>query len=193
MENIEDILARYKRIRQQNMPKPVVINRALEFRLKAMQPKLVDKTKYVVDEGVKMKIKYSLDKEKAAFRDTLEKSKISIKKKQQIVIEHVDVEDPVKFADIIKWVSEKTGFTKMELFSCRRNKELCTARHLVWQLAHKLTSLSYPQMGKLMGNRDHTTVLHAVRKTPPNLHVYMDQFMADLKQQSNEAVEVNHG
>jgi hypothetical protein len=183
MENIEDILARYKRIREQNMPKPVVINRALEFRLKTNKPELVKKTKYVVDEGVKLKIEYSLDKESADFRKTLEASKISITKKQKIKVEHVPVEDPVRFADIVKWVCGKTGFTKMELFSARRNAELCTARHLVWQIAHKLTSLSYPQMGKLSGHKDHTTVLHAIRKTPPNLHEYIDQFMADLNKQ----------
>ena len=32
-------------------------------------------------------------------------------------------------------------------------------------LARKLTSLSYEQLGKFMGGRDHSTVMHACRKT----------------------------
>ena len=31
-------------------------------------------------------------------------------------------------------------------------------------LAKNLTSLSYPEIGRRVGNRDHTTVMHAVRK-----------------------------
>ena len=31
-------------------------------------------------------------------------------------------------------------------------------------LAKNLTSLSYPEIGRRFGNRDHTTVMHAVRK-----------------------------
>ena len=31
-------------------------------------------------------------------------------------------------------------------------------------LAKSLTSRSYPEIGKRFGNRDHTTVMHAVRK-----------------------------
>jgi chromosomal replication initiator protein len=31
-------------------------------------------------------------------------------------------------------------------------------------LAKNLTSMSYPEIGKRFGNRDHTTIMHAVRK-----------------------------
>lgn len=186
MENIEDILARYKRIREQNKPKPVIVNRALEFRLKALRPKVekVEVTrKITLADKIVKKEKVLIDPEVVSFRATLDKSKVSIKRKQQIKIEHVTVEDPVKFVDIVKWVSGKTGYTRMELFSQRRDSELCSARHLVWQLAKKLTSLSYPQMGKLSGHKDHTTVMHAIRKTPPNLQDHIEQLMADLSKQ----------
>lgn len=47
-----------------------------------------------------------------------------------------------------------------ELYSARRQKKLALARHFVMYWACRLTTLSTPQIGRLMGGRDHTTILH---------------------------------
>lgn len=45
-----------------------------------------------------------------------------------------------------------------------RSRETCAARHEVfWRLRHE-TLMSYPAIGRRFGGRDHTTVLHGVRK-----------------------------
>ena len=52
------------------------------------------------------------------------------------------------------------GVTKVDIRSGRRGRELVFARQFVMYWAARLTRLSYPQMGRKMGGRDHTTCLH---------------------------------
>jgi chromosomal replication initiator protein len=52
-----------------------------------------------------------------------------------------------------------------DLHGPARRKELVQARGVAMYLARRLTSKSLGQVGKHFGNRDHTTVLHACRKT----------------------------
>jgi len=51
----------------------------------------------------------------------------------------------------------------VEIRSNRRNKEVVFARHFIMYWAVRLTVLSLPQIGKLMGGMDHTTILHGKR------------------------------
>lgn len=53
--------------------------------------------------------------------------------------------------------------SKMELRGVRRNQEVCFARQFVMYWTRRLTTLTLPQIGRLMGGRDHTTVLHGSR------------------------------
>ena len=51
-----------------------------------------------------------------------------------------------------------------DLYSQRRDVGLVLPRHMSWYLAKTLTSLSYPAIGRHMGGRDHTSILHGVRR-----------------------------
>ncbi len=50
-----------------------------------------------------------------------------------------------------------------ELISPRRSREVVRARHECFWRLKKETSLSFPQIGRYFGGRDHTTVLHGIR------------------------------
>lgn len=178
METVEQILTRYKEIRQRTRGPYIVINRALEFRPKP-KPETIEVKTSVKGKEVKLEIK---KKEKNPAKAFLSNVGEEVKKP------NLD-EDPIRFQEIIRWVSEKTGYSKAELMSGRRFNDLTLARHLVWQLGKKTTTLSYPQMGKLFGGRDHTTVMHAIRKTPANIDEIVKQMLADLKLQK----EASHG
>ena len=52
------------------------------------------------------------------------------------------------------------GLSKQNLHSNRRYKEVVLARQFVMYWAVRRTTLSLPQIGRLLGGRDHTTVLH---------------------------------
>ena len=53
-----------------------------------------------------------------------------------------------------------------EIRSNRRSRPIVFARQFVMYWAVRLTRLSLPQIGRLMGGRDHTTCLHGKREYP---------------------------
>ncbi|MBZ9873100.1 hypothetical protein LB542_19825 [Mesorhizobium sp. BR1-1-9] len=53
-----------------------------------------------------------------------------------------------------------------EIRSNRRNREIVFARQFVMYWTVRLTKLSLPAIGRLMGGRDHTTCLHGKREYP---------------------------
>ena len=72
--------------------------------------------------------------------------------------------DPGHWMDIIREVCAKHGVTKAELLSIRRARNIVAARHeAMWRMS-KETSMSLPAIGRRMGDRDHTTVLHGIRR-----------------------------
>ncbi len=64
--------------------------------------------------------------------------------------------------DIIIAVSRETMVGVKDILSTRRTRHIVDARHLVFYLARKMTSLSMMQIGKRVGGRDHSTIHHAV-------------------------------
>ncbi|BBB99379.1 hypothetical protein M2192_001178 [Bradyrhizobium elkanii USDA 61] len=59
---------------------------------------------------------------------------------------------------------EYPGLTMADMKSSRRTAKIVNARQIAMYLAKKITSRSLPDIGRRFGGRDHTTVLHAVRK-----------------------------
>ena len=51
-----------------------------------------------------------------------------------------------------------------DLISSRRLRSFARPRQVAMYLAKKLTSRSLPEIGRKFGGRDHTTVIHAVKK-----------------------------
>lgn len=66
---------------------------------------------------------------------------------------------------ILKQVTSYFNVRAGDLKSSSRRQWVVRSRGVFFYLARKLTSLSYDQLGKFMGGRDHSTVMHACRKT----------------------------
>jgi chromosomal replication initiator protein len=67
--------------------------------------------------------------------------------------------------DTIKDVTARIyGVTKQDLESACRKRQFALPRQYAMYLSRKLTTCSYPQIGRHFGGRDHTTVLFAFRK-----------------------------
>ncbi|HEV7291162.1 MAG TPA: chromosomal replication initiator protein DnaA [Devosia sp.] len=70
----------------------------------------------------------------------------------------------VRIEDILKMVSRHYKVPRNELLSARRSRDVVRPRQIAMFLAKALTSRSLPEIGRRFGGRDHTTVLHSVRK-----------------------------
>jgi chromosomal replication initiator protein len=83
--------------------------------------------------------------------------------------------------DVIqKRVAAHYGVRVSEMFSARRARNIARPRQIAMYLAKNLTSLSYPEIGRQFGGRDHTTVMHAV-KTVENLMKSDAQLSEDVE------------
>ena len=71
---------------------------------------------------------------------------------------------PVTPEVILSKTAEMYGFSIDELIGGSRRRPLVTARQIAMYIFRELTELSYPAIAKEFGGRDHTTVMHAVKK-----------------------------
>ena len=74
------------------------------------------------------------------------------------------VKAPVTVKSILKATCEVFDFTLDQITGGSRRRPLVDARQIAMYVTRNMTDLSYPEIGRAFGNRDHTTVIHAVRK-----------------------------
>ncbi len=70
----------------------------------------------------------------------------------------------ISIDDIQKQVAAHFNIRLADMHSARRARSIARPRQVAMYLAKQLTSRSLPEIGRKFGGRDHTTVMHAVRK-----------------------------
>ena len=78
-------------------------------------------------------------------------------------------------------VSNYFNISLNEMLSQRRSRPLARPRQIAMYLAKKLTTRSLPEIGRRFANRDHTTVIHAV-KTITRLSEQDDEMKKHINQ-----------
>lgn len=69
-----------------------------------------------------------------------------------------------KIIDIQQAVAEAFGIRLIDMTSARRARSVARPRQVAMYLARQLTLKSLPQIGRAFGDRDHTTVMHAIKQ-----------------------------
>ena len=97
---------------------------------------------------------------------TLSHSPICIETAEVAIRDLVRTREPkrVKIEDIQKLVASHFNVSRADLLSSRRTAVVVKPRQIAMYLSKVLTLRSLPEIGRRFGGRDHTTVLHAVRK-----------------------------
>lgn len=109
---------------------------------------------------------------KRVLRDTIQE------KKRVVTIE-----------DIQRAVAERFQIKLVELKSKKRTKNLVFPRQICMFLCRELTSLSFPEIGKHFGGKDHSTVIHACKQIEKgmgedfNLKTTLDSLTQNLKEE----------
>ncbi len=76
--------------------------------------------------------------------------------------------------NIIKTVADYYKIKVSDLLSQRRSRSVARPRQMAMALSKELTNHSLPEIGDAFGGRDHTTVLHAVRKVKELVETTLD-------------------
>lgn len=71
---------------------------------------------------------------------------------------------PVSIEKIQRSVAEQFGVKVADMFSKRRPANIARARQVAMYFAKEFTQKSFPEIGEAFGGRDHTTVMHAVKR-----------------------------
>ncbi|WP_234053616.1 MULTISPECIES: chromosomal replication initiator protein DnaA [unclassified Xanthobacter] len=93
----------------------------------------------------------------------------------------------VRVDDILRIVAKHYNVSRADLLSQRRTANVVKPRQVAMYLAKTLTLRSLPEIGRRFGGRDHTTVLHAVRKI--DRLIATDRALADEVEVLKRAVQ----
>jgi chromosomal replication initiator protein len=99
------------------------------------------------------------------FRRSFEPN-LSLERVDELLAHLVGAGEPkrVRIEDIQRVVAKHYNVSRQELVSNRRTRVIVKPRQIAMYLSKALTPRSFPEIGRRFGGRDHTTVLHAVRK-----------------------------
>lgn len=97
---------------------------------------------------------------------TLSGGEITVETAENAIRDLVRTREPkrVKIEDIQKLVATRYNVSRADILSERRTAAVVKPRQIAMYLSKQLTLRSLPEIGRRFGGRDHTTVLHAVRK-----------------------------
>lgn len=89
----------------------------------------------------------------------------------------------MQLRDIVAITCQMMGMPLEAAYTRSRHKEGVELRSLIVWLAKRHTSLSYPLMGKLLGGRDHSTMIHANKKveSSPELLAIAEAIEIEIK------------
>lgn len=91
---------------------------------------------------------------------------------------------------ILRLVADAFGVTYLDLIGQSRVATVILPRQLAFYIMRRHTTMSFPMIGKFVGNRDHTTVLHGVAKMEarllrdPELRKVVDTIVARIQPQA---------
>jgi chromosomal replication initiator protein len=93
------------------------------------------------------------------------KNEITLESTQEVLQDLLRSHDRrITIDEIQRKVAEHYNIRLSDMHSARRARQVARPRQVAMYLAKQLTARSLPEIGRKFGGRDHTTVMHAVRK-----------------------------
>lgn len=87
---------------------------------------------------------------------------INLELAQRVVARAVNLEKrELSFDSILRQVCRAQDIKVSDVLATSRKQQIVQTRQLAMYLVHKYTQMSYAEIGRKMGKKDHTTVLHA--------------------------------
>ena len=97
--------------------------------------------------------------------------KINIENSTNLLSDLISAPENISIDSIQKKVSSYYNLSLSDMSSSRRSINIARPRQIAMFLCKGFTSYSYPEIGKAFGGKDHTTVIHAVKKIETLLEI----------------------
>ena len=94
----------------------------------------------------------------------LEKRPVNLSLAEEALKDTIETQKEITPESIMDVVAEHYNITVSDILSRKKNKEIATPRQICMYLIRKYTNSSLQVIGKAMGNRDHTTIIHGYEK-----------------------------
>ncbi|MBU5333034.1 MAG: chromosomal replication initiator protein DnaA [Anaerocolumna aminovalerica] len=96
----------------------------------------------------------------------LKKKEVNVTLAEEALKDLISPEDKKQVTPelIIDVIAEHFNITSADIYSVNKSRNIAFPRQIAMYLSRKLTDYSLAEIGKLLGNRDHTTVLHGIDK-----------------------------
>jgi chromosomal replication initiator protein len=105
----------------------------------------------------------------AAF-GSLSGQPVSLAVAQKVLAEHISRTDPVvQNSEIVSVTAEYFGLSVSDIYSAKKDRTISLARSVAMYLNRRFTKMSYPEIGRAMGGKNHATVILACRKVEKHL------------------------
>ena len=135
----------------------------LEREMAALEAQLAERDKLIAE-------KTANEKE---LNDTINDMRTAAQKAERVPLRHTIKMIEVRACKLFK-------VTPLELRSRFRKQKIAFARQFVCYWSRRLTSNSYPQIGRIMGGKDHTTVMHSV-SVYPKKRAKMGRYLREVR------------
>lgn len=94
----------------------------------------------------------------------LENRPVTLSLAEEALKDIIETQKEITPEFIMEVVAEHYNITVSDILSRKKNKEIANPRQICMYLSRKYTNTSLQAIGKIMGNRDHTTVMHGSDK-----------------------------
>ena len=94
----------------------------------------------------------------------LEKRPVTLDLAEEALKDTIETQKEITPEFIMEMVAEHYNITVNDILSRKKNKEIANPRQICMYLIRKYTNCSLQIIGKIMGNRDHSTILHGHEK-----------------------------
>lgn len=113
---------------------------------------------------------------------------INLELARKILRDAVQIKKIITAEEIQRVVAERFHLKQAEMRSKKRTKTIVQPRQITMYLCRELTSLSFPEIGRHFGGKDHTTVMHACRQIDKRLDAdaSFKQLVESIKRQLRE-------
>lgn len=94
----------------------------------------------------------------------LRKRELNIQEVKLLIKNNIKPKKNISLEDIVKVVAHFYNIEESALYEKNRRKEIVEARQIAMYILREDFNISFPHIGKKMGGRDHTTVMHSYEK-----------------------------